>query len=287
MPDLKNIRYRLQPWGYLHISGNLFYDFRRLKKCNLHPRLFIIGAQKCGTSSLHQYLDEHPDVFMSKPLKEPGFYVPWPIIQSYYKQKNVHFYSRNDLLRRGMLRGYNDEAWIGESSTFYSNGTYAITESELNQDGLLLKDVRIIYLIRNPFDRIKSHFLHACRNNGFVGDINQFVNVNPEALGISQYGRQIAQYYKFINSEQILILQFEALVKSPQMIMGKVYKFLNLSPRVHVNFKIFNAAPETQNPIRRDIQFNEMSVEKINDMMQVDRPLLERFIDISTIIWRH
>ena len=36
------------------------------------PNLLIVGAAKCGTSSLHKYLDQHPEIFMSK-VKEPRF----------------------------------------------------------------------------------------------------------------------------------------------------------------------------------------------------------------------
>ena len=39
------------------------------------PNLFVIGAMKSGTSSLHKYLGEHPQIFMS-PEKEPGYFVP-------------------------------------------------------------------------------------------------------------------------------------------------------------------------------------------------------------------
>ena len=38
------------------------------------PNLFIIGAMKSGTTSLHEYLNEHPDIIMSE-VKEPGFFL--------------------------------------------------------------------------------------------------------------------------------------------------------------------------------------------------------------------
>ena len=58
----------------------------------------IIGAQKSGTTSLHNYLDKHPDIFMSKPFKEPRYFMPFSFVKKYYKeQKNpIYLKSKND-----------------------------------------------------------------------------------------------------------------------------------------------------------------------------------------------
>src|SRR2546429_5656321 len=40
------------------------------------PNFFIVGSPKCGTSSMHDYLGQHPDVYMSEQMKEPGYFNP-------------------------------------------------------------------------------------------------------------------------------------------------------------------------------------------------------------------
>ena len=60
------------------INKRFLFDkkrFRFLDLSKVKPNLIILGSQKCGTTSLHNYLNEHPDIFMSTPIKEPGYYM--------------------------------------------------------------------------------------------------------------------------------------------------------------------------------------------------------------------
>ncbi len=287
MITLKQLRGFVQPIGYIFLGGESFFDLWRLKKKNLGPRLFIIGAQKCGTSSLHTYLKEHPEVFMSTPLKEPGYYVPWKIIKAYYKRKNNYLLSRSDLLRRGMLRGYKNERYIGESSTFYSNGDYNISKNTWLKNNINVEELRIIYLMKNPIERIISHYFHTCRHNDFEGDINKFVRVNKEAIGISRYGHQISTYFDYLNKNQILLLKFENLVNQPQAVMEKVYSFLELPSIVHESFGVFNAAPENQQNERTKIKFEKEIFDLILEAIAEDRKILKRYTSLSDFEWSY
>jgi len=274
MSGLRSTVWKLR---YKHLRDDLFYDRRRASRVRLTPNLFLVGAQKCGTSSLHHYLDAHPDIFMSKPLKEPGYYVPWDIIQAYYKRKNLFFQNRSDLLTKGMLVGYRDETYIGDSSTFYTNGTYNIDVKTFKNDKIDIERIKIVYLIRNPFDRIISHYLHACRNNNFKGDLNSFVLNNSEAIDISCYGKQIETYYEYLEPDQIAIESFERLVTQPQNVLNLLYQFLNVKPVVSSSFRSYNAAPKTQNQIREDARFDQNSWELIHSAIREDAARLDRF----------
>ena len=88
------------------------------------PNLLIIGAQKSGTTSLYHYLKIHPHVFMSNPLKEPGYYWRFDKVKDYFARKGITIESRHDLLANHMLKNYKGEPVFGEASTYYTIGNY-------------------------------------------------------------------------------------------------------------------------------------------------------------------
>src|SRR5687767_6541194 len=108
------------------------------------PNFFIPGAPKCGTSSLHDYLAQHPDVFMSEDMKEPGFFNPD---------------LRVNLVRRAAteqkyLSLFKDAAGkrrVGESSTWYMLSSVAA--QLINSFDPASK---AILMLRNPVDAMYS-----------------------------------------------------------------------------------------------------------------------------------
>ena len=92
---------------YLYEEGK-FWDWKERTKVKLSPNLVIIGAQKSGTTSLHHYLELHPEIFMSSPIKEPGYYCDFEFISNYFKNiaQPVYYKSRADILKNYMLQGY-------------------------------------------------------------------------------------------------------------------------------------------------------------------------------------
>lgn len=263
----------------------MFFDFKQFKKRRLTPNFFIVGAQKCGTTSMHHYLDEHPEIFMSKPLKEPGYHVPWKVIQSYYERRNLKFRDRFSLLKKGILRGYEGEKIIGESSTFYSNGDYNLTKEVLQNNGVNPSEIQVLYLIRHPIERIISHFLHACRYNGLVGDINRFIETNDEAIGISCFGKHLEGYFSFLSEEQICILEFEDLVSSPAVVLKKVHKFLKVPHYELSEYPVKNAAPDEQQNLRDAAVLTSASLQKITMAMEEDLDRLAKFYPVEVLNW--
>jgi len=100
------------------LNEDVFFDLAKFEKKRLTPNLIIIGAQKSGTTSLHNYLDQHPDIFMAKPIKEPGYFCDFEFISNYFRNlpNGANFKSRADILKNYMLQGYSGEQYFGESS---------------------------------------------------------------------------------------------------------------------------------------------------------------------------
>src|SRR5688572_6261293 len=113
------------------------------------PNLIIIGAQKCGTSALHHYIHLHPEICMSA-QKELNFF-----IESGNWSKGLAWYESNFGGKAGKAKIY------GEASPNYTDypGTREVPE---RMHGIV-PDVKLIYMVRHPIERIISQYIHYRR----------------------------------------------------------------------------------------------------------------------------
>lgn len=120
------------------------------------PNLLIVGAAKSGTTSLHNYLKQHPDFFMSY-HKEPHF-----LINNEIGVKRVHKAVTTLSDYQKMFKGSSEYKYRGESSVMYLQFP-DITIRNINK--YLNKDVKIIIMLRNPIERAFAGYLHNVRYN--------------------------------------------------------------------------------------------------------------------------
>jgi hypothetical protein len=124
------------------------------------PSFFIIGAPKCGTTALCEYLKRHPRIGFSEP-KEPAYFcTDFPVAGTFRDDR--------DYLERcfGHLEGRN-LLTIGEGSTLYFYSTAAV--------GNILRfapEAKFIVMLRNPLDLVPA--LHAERLAGLDEDVSDF-----------------------------------------------------------------------------------------------------------------
>ena len=120
------------------------------------PNLLIVGAAKSGTTSLHNYLKQHPDIFMSN-HKEPHFLINNEIGVNRIPKgiNNIQDYS--NLFSNGVSQKYR-----GESSAMYLQFPEIAIK---NIDRYLDEDVKIIIMLRNPIERAFSGYQHVKRYN--------------------------------------------------------------------------------------------------------------------------
>ena len=180
------------------------------------PNLFVIGAMKSGTTSLHEYLDTHPQIAMSRE-KEPGYFV-----EELSLNKGEEWYL-NLFDQDGRYR------YVGESSTHYTKlPIYSGVPERLHRFN---PDARLIYIMRNPFDRVISHYWHAVRDIHHGGELRPLlkaVQENPEYLAFSDYAMQLEPYIVRFGKHALCTLTFEALVEDPQRELDRIYRWLGL-----------------------------------------------------------
>ena len=120
------------------------------------PNLLIVGAAKCGTTSLHNYLNQHPDIFMCSP-KEPHF-----LINKEIGKQRIHK-GIIDLKDYKSLFSEKDHLkYRGESSVMYLSFPELAIK---NIKHYLHDDVKIIIMLRNPIERAYSGYQHVKRYN--------------------------------------------------------------------------------------------------------------------------
>jgi len=187
------------------------------------PNVIIIGAMKSGTTSLHHYLNLHPDIQMSR-KKELDFFIAekkW--------RKGIDWYRSHFV---------EPAAVYGESSPNYTHRFFF--QGVPQRMAAVVPDVKLIYLVRDPIERIISHYLHMYADGKEDRDISEALASldKNQYVSSSQYFYQLEQYLQVFPSENILVITSEALSQSPQDTMKQVFQFLGVSTEFATNAKL-------------------------------------------------
>lgn len=181
------------------------------------PNLFIIGAMKSGTTSLHHYMSKHPELFMCEP-KEPGFYN-----QSNPSKEFTDWYYQL------FSEATSSHKYLGDGSTCYAK----IPEFQGTAERIksVSPNAKIIYVMRDPFKRMISHYWHTVRpqqTDGQTKDLYTAVKTQEEYLAFSDYPRQIQPYIDLFGRENIYFILFEEMTKKPQQILTDLFTWLGV-----------------------------------------------------------
>src|SRR5262245_43407547 len=177
----------------------------------MKPNLFVIGAMKCGTSSLHEYLSAHPQIVMST-VKEPGFFVDDPASQC--AEIRDHAVSGTPSLDRylALFPGREEKTYAGESSTYYTKWPH--TRGVAQRLWEFNADARLIYIVRDPVERAISHYRFNCQMGWEAGGPDE-LRRNPRYWDVGNYAMQLRQYLAHFPKNQIHVLALEDLTAQP------------------------------------------------------------------------
>lgn len=179
----------------------------------------IIGAMKAGTTTLYYWLRRDPALRVSS-RKEPDFFNSPGIFKS-SAAKGLKWYA-------GLFQ--NGTGPAGECSTGYTKYPTDIGVPKRLHDHN--PDLRFIYILRNPIDRIASHIAHNQNAWGRPAPANCMeVCQQPEHehyLNVSRYHLQLEQFFPYFAREQFLVLTTDELRGDPNEFMRKVYCHLGV-----------------------------------------------------------
>ena len=247
----------------------------------------IIGAQKSGTTSLHHYLNLHPDIYMSSPLKEPGYFMSFKFIQNYLAQREILISSKIELMDIYMLDSYKNEKLFGESSTYYTIGDWSREQDIPKRIYDHNPEVKLIYILRNPLDRIISNFLHAKDRNYTDTTLDEFLETSKLPLLTSSYNYQLKHFSQYFEKDQILILDYEKFIKYTSISMIEIFDFLNLSPiKFEDDKKVYNKSINREEFLEHELRFSRESFQKYYDRIISDIKKLEEQYNFSSSSWQ-
>ena len=178
------------------------------------PNLIVIGAQKCGTSGLHFYLGLHPEVSVSEP-KELNFFIAernWP--------RGLDWY-----------RGRLDPSAVVRVDASPNYTAYPQHKGVPERMAETLPDARLIYIVRDPIDRIAAHWVHNFSKGRHQGQLAETI-MKPKTSYIdrSRYAMQLERYLAHYPREQVLVLENEDLRNRRDETLHRVFEFAGADP---------------------------------------------------------
>ena len=210
---------------------------------NSLPNFLIVGAAKCGTSSLHNYLNQHPDVFMPSyneqgmKAKEPRF-----LIKDLVKDR-LHNGVWGLESYQALFNNVVNEKAIGESTVLY---LYYYNEAIKNIKKYLGDDVKIIIMLRNPVDRAFSAYTHVSRSlkeplsfeealeveeNRLENDITLTPMVMYKDMGL--YHNMVSAYIE--NFKNVHVVMHEDFLQNTKAVVKLTLAFLGILRSVELD----------------------------------------------------
>lgn len=198
------------------------------------PNLFLVGAMKAGTNTLHRLLDAHPDIFMSKKPKEPSWFA------GSNSGKSEDWYL-SLFAEAGAAR------YRGEASTDYTRAPRLKGVPEKIKT--YSPDARILYLMRDPLERALSHYWWDVQYSAEGRSFKDAASRSREILDVGNYAMQIAPYLGAFGREHVHVLTLESLTADASGTLAGIWDFLGL-PRADVTG---GAPPPRHNPGRAEV----------------------------------
>lgn len=218
------------------------------------PSFLIIGSQKCGTTSLYDYLIEHPQLWAAH-IKEVHFFDGGLEPTTNTFQKGESWYRANFPLRKTMRPG---------DHTFEASPLYMFNPLVPQRISELIPNVKLIAVLRNPTERAISHYFHEKRHHREPLDIadamhveekrlapkleaqdyksETFIHLSYKSRGL--YLEQLERFLDYFPRKNLLVLESETFFQDPKSTLHRVCEFVDIDPQFQFkNLQPRNIAP--------------------------------------------
>lgn len=182
----------------------------------MEPTFFVIGAPKCGTTTMYELLASHPEIAMCE-RKEP------------------RFFSHDSVYARGWdwyLSLFPDRAGAraaGECSTCY--GVPAKFPLAADRMATHVPNARLIYMVRHPLKRIESQWMMQQHHSEFGSATFEESLSAATLIPTSRYWEVLNRYRQYFADEQMLIVFFEDFVRDPRGELARCFAHIGVDPR--------------------------------------------------------
>jgi Sulfotransferase domain len=247
------------------------------------PDFFIVGAPKCGTTSLCSYLAQHPDIFMPK-LKEVQFFCSDLPVPPMVPNEQAYLSLFSDAI---------NEKRVGEASVW---NLYSAKAAQAIH--FFSPESSIIIMLRHPVDMLYA--LHSQRiYNGVesVTDFEQALNgavhasmmtnvltipdpfAGPFCLDVGKYTQHVARYLDVFGADRVKIILYDDFVKNPSDVYVDVLRFLGVDPDFMPRFEIVNANRHVRNVLLQRMVRTPSAPLRAVVRALLPRPLRQRAVE--------
>ena len=212
------------------------------------PDVYLIGAQKAGTTTLAHLLGQHPDICVAK-TKEPHYFTG-------RSERGLSWYRQQFL---------NSGAICIDASTSYSFAPLSPNNSYMSKKRFhnipqrihaLNPQAKLIYLLREPVARVYSSYWHSFNTGRERQSFTEAIARDAFYLDVSDYYSQLSLWLEYFPLDSYLFLLFEEMKQNPQATITRCCQFLNIDPtKIAINLEHRNKT-DNVNYIGR--QFNRL-----------------------------
>ena len=189
------------------------------------PNFLIVGVQKAGTTSIYNYLQEHPQIYMSS-VKETNF------LEQDWENLPPEQQNKNGIVTlekyREVFAGVQDEIAIGEASPNY----LFHYESSAARIKKYVPHAKLIVILRNPVERAYSdHLMHKRDAIGYRSLSEQIKHSAHKSFILRKgfYYKPLQYYFEQFDREQIKVFFYDDLCDNPQDFMQSMYRYLGVN----------------------------------------------------------
>lgn len=258
------------------------------------PDFIIVGANKAGTTSVANYLNDNPEIKISD-VKEPMFFSSTADTESSLKKDadlaNPYMAIRLKHYSKMFENHSRSTKVFGEASTAYLAAP-KISASLMKK---IVPDIKLVAILREPVSRAISAY-KMCLGNGIedrsfsevVNDAGNQLTILDQGHGVKEYVRNglysqlLAPYFKYFDKSQILVLNYDDLKENPEEFMHNISLFLNI--KYHkVNFdQKYNMESEH---LKEEVIINEDDKIKLKKYFMDDMLKLQEIVDFDINSW--
>ena len=184
--------------------------------------LFLVGSRKSGTTSLANFLGTHNEISLCN-IKEPNYFNN-SLLKSIDSYHSLFDWNKN--IQLDASTGYTSDL----------NNTKNICQAIHTYNS----KAKIVYTIRDPLDRIRSHYRMSYERGDLNTSLNEALQSHKLLLDCSRYYSQINVFIHTFGKENVLILKSEELNKLETV--KSIIVFLNLSHPFEKQIGLDNAA---------------------------------------------
>jgi hypothetical protein len=188
------------------------------------PNTFLIGVQKAGTTTLDDWLSQHPDIYCYDSLKD---------VHLFYR-----FNSREEMEKRMAIES---PPYKGQKIVLQSAVNYIFYESMLQGIQSYAPEAKLLLILRHPADRAISAYQYFCKMQRETRGVNEALlyemkfghmfshdNSDFTYLEHGMYGRQVEILLSYFSKHQLLVLDYDDLRSQPQRLMYEINSFLGI-----------------------------------------------------------